>query len=129
MPESLGSALASDLLKRYPGKRGSRKVRAALARLKQEPPGRKRSKLEERFAPFLRRHRLPLPRFKDWIVLGDKRYQVDAAGRHQPHRRARRLGRTQLALGLPRRPRARPKADRRRLHGHAAHVESAGRRT
>jgi very-short-patch-repair endonuclease len=66
-----------DLLERYPGKRGSRKVRAALARLKQEPPGRKRSKLEERFVPFLRRHRLPLPRFNDWIVLGAKRYQVD----------------------------------------------------
>jgi very-short-patch-repair endonuclease len=66
-----------DLLKRYPGKRGSRKVRFALERLKEEPPGRKRSRLEERFAPFLRRHRLPLPRFNDWILLGSKRYQVD----------------------------------------------------
>jgi very-short-patch-repair endonuclease len=65
------------LLDRYPGKRGSRKVRFALQRLKEEPPGRKRSKLEERFAPFLRRHRLPLPRFNDWIVLGSKRYQID----------------------------------------------------
>jgi very-short-patch-repair endonuclease len=66
-----------DLVERYPGRRGIRKVRAALARLKEEPPGRKRSKLEERFAPFLRRHHLPLPRFNDWIVLGPKRYQVD----------------------------------------------------
>lgn len=66
-----------DLIERYPGKRGVRKVRAALERLKEEPPGRKRSKLEERFAPFLRRYRLPLPRFNDWIVLGSKRYQVD----------------------------------------------------
>jgi hypothetical protein len=71
-----------DLLERYPGKRGSRKIRFALQRLKEEPPGRKRSKLEERFAPFLRRHRLPLPRFNDWIVLGSKRYQVDC---HWPH--------------------------------------------
>jgi putative AbiEi antitoxin of type IV toxin-antitoxin system len=39
------------LLERYPGKRGSRKVRAALQRLKSEPPGRKRKGLEERFAP------------------------------------------------------------------------------
>ena len=39
--------------------------------------GRKRSKLEERFAPFLRRNRLPLPRFNDWISLGAKRYMVD----------------------------------------------------
>jgi very-short-patch-repair endonuclease len=39
--------------------------------------GRTRSRLEERFAPFLRRHRLPMPRFNDWILLGAKRYQVD----------------------------------------------------
>jgi hypothetical protein len=47
-----------DLLERYPGKRGSRTIRAALERLEEEPPGRKRLGLEERFAPFLR---LPLP--------------------------------------------------------------------
>ena len=66
-----------DLLERYPGKRGTRKVQLALERLKEAPVGRKRSPLEERFAPFLRRHRLRLPRFNDWILLGPKRYQVD----------------------------------------------------
>jgi very-short-patch-repair endonuclease len=66
-----------DLIARYRGKRGIRKVQLALDRLKEDPVGTKRSPLEERFAPFLRRHRLPLPRFNDWIVLGDKRYQVD----------------------------------------------------
>ncbi|MGN6275382.1 MAG: DUF559 domain-containing protein [Solirubrobacterales bacterium] len=66
-----------DLVERYPRKRGVRKVRLALDRLKEEPTGRKRSPLEERFAPFLRRYHLPLPRFNDWIVLGEKRYQVD----------------------------------------------------
>lgn len=71
-----------DLLERYPGKRGSRKVRFALNRITEEPPGRTRSKLEQRFAPFLRRHYLPLPRFNDWILLGPKRYQVDC---HWPH--------------------------------------------
>ena len=71
-----------DLLDRYPGKRGSRKLRFALRRLQEEPPGRKRSRLEERFAPFLRRHHLPLPRFNDWLLLGAKRYQVDC---HWPH--------------------------------------------
>lgn len=50
---------------------------AVLERLGEEPSGRKRSSLEERFAPFLRRHRLPQPRFNDWILLGGKRYQVD----------------------------------------------------
>src|SRR3954447_19340178 len=66
-----------DLVERYPGRRGVRKVRLALARITEEPSGRTRSKLEERFAPFLRRHRLPLPCFNDWILLGAKRYQVD----------------------------------------------------
>jgi very-short-patch-repair endonuclease/predicted transcriptional regulator of viral defense system len=66
-----------DLVERYPGRRGVRKVRLALERLEEEPEGRKRSKLEERFAPFLRRHRLPLPHFNDWILVGGKRFQVD----------------------------------------------------
>ena len=66
-----------ELLDRYPAKRGSRNLRYALQRLKEEPSGRKRSKLEERFAPFLRRHNLSLPRFNDWILLGSKRYRAD----------------------------------------------------
>ena len=66
-----------DLVERYPGRRGVRKVQVALERLEAEPPGRKRRGLEERFASFLRRHGLPLPRFNDWIILGAKRYQVD----------------------------------------------------
>jgi very-short-patch-repair endonuclease len=66
-----------DLLERNPGKRGARNLRFALRRLEEEPSGRKRSRLEERFAPFLRRYRLPMPRFNDWIVLGSKRFQVD----------------------------------------------------
>ena len=72
------------LLERYRGKRGSRKVQLALQRITEEPTGRKRSKLEERFAPFLRRHNLPLPRFNDWILLGPKRYRADC---HWPNRR------------------------------------------
>jgi very-short-patch-repair endonuclease len=66
-----------DLVERYPGRRGVKKVRLALQRVTEEPTGRKRSRLEERFAPFLRRHHLPMPRFNDWILLGPKRYQVD----------------------------------------------------
>jgi very-short-patch-repair endonuclease len=65
------------LLERHPGKRGSRHIRLALRRITEEPTGRKRSKLEERFAPFLRRHRLTLPRFNDWILLGSKRCRAD----------------------------------------------------
>jgi len=66
-----------DLVERYPGRRGVCKVRTALERLKEEPSGRRRSRLEERFVPFLPRHQLPQPRFNDWILLGGKRYQVD----------------------------------------------------
>jgi hypothetical protein len=67
-----------DLIERYPGRRGVRKVRLALNRLEKDPAGRKRSPLEERFSPFLRRFHLPLPRYNDWILLANgKRYQVD----------------------------------------------------
>lgn len=66
-----------DLVERYPGRRGVKRVRLALQRVTEEPTGRKRSVLEERFAPFIRRHHLPMPRFNDWILLGPKRYQVD----------------------------------------------------
>lgn len=66
-----------DLVERYPGRRGVKKVRLALQRITEEPTGRKRSRLEERFAPFIRRRHLPMPRFNDWILLGPKRYQVD----------------------------------------------------
>ena len=66
-----------DLLERYPGKGGSRKLCFALERLEEEPAGQKRSKLEQRFAPFLRRHHLPLPRFNDWLLINGKRFQVD----------------------------------------------------
>src|SRR4051812_13096895 len=57
-----------DLVERYPGRRGVRKVRLALQRITEEPTGRKRSKLEERFGPFLRSYHLPQPRFNDWIL-------------------------------------------------------------
>ena len=65
------------LVERYSGRRGVNKVRIAIARITEEPSGHTRSRLEERFAPFIRRHRLPMPRFNDWIMLGPKHYQVD----------------------------------------------------
>jgi very-short-patch-repair endonuclease len=66
-----------DLVERYPGRRGVRRVQAALERLESLPGGRRRSGLEERFIRFLRRNRLPRPHFNDWIVLGGRRFQVD----------------------------------------------------
>ena len=66
-----------DLVKRYPRRRGVARVRLALDRLDEEPEGRKRSRLEERFAPFLRQRDLPLPRFNDPILVAGRRYVVD----------------------------------------------------
>jgi very-short-patch-repair endonuclease len=66
-----------DLLTRYPGRRGVRRVRLALDRIREEPSGRRRSPLEERFVPFLRRHQLPIPRLNAWVEVRGKRYQVD----------------------------------------------------
>lgn len=66
-----------DLVGRYPGRRGVRRVRTALELLGQEQLGAMRSRLEEDFAAFLRRHGISLPRFNDWVVLGARRYQVD----------------------------------------------------
>lgn len=65
-----------DLLERYPRRRGSKAVRAALARGR-ESPGRIRSPLEERFLPFLDRHHLPRPRFNAWLEVAGERCQVD----------------------------------------------------
>ena len=65
-----------DLLDRYPRRRGARAVRAALARL-QESSGQVESRLEERFLPFLDRHRLPRPQFNAWLNAGGRRYRVD----------------------------------------------------
>jgi very-short-patch-repair endonuclease len=66
-----------DLVERYPGRRGIRKVKAALEALKDEPLDEYKSRFEERFAPFLARHSLPRTRFNQWILVGDKRIQVD----------------------------------------------------
>lgn len=66
-----------DLIERYQGRRGTARVRLALAHIEALPSGRVRSPLETRFLPFLRRHRLPRPRLNDWIVVGERRFQVD----------------------------------------------------
>jgi very-short-patch-repair endonuclease len=66
-----------DMIDRYPGRRGVRRIGEALSRIEALPAGRTRSRLEERFLLFLRRHGLPRPRLNDWIVVGDERFEVD----------------------------------------------------
>ncbi|MET0559813.1 MAG: DUF559 domain-containing protein [Solirubrobacterales bacterium] len=65
-----------DLLARYPRRPGAKAVRSALSRV-HEAPGQIRSRLEERFLPFLDRYRLPRPRLNVWLELGGERVQVD----------------------------------------------------
>jgi hypothetical protein len=66
-----------DLVERYPGRRGIRKVTTALEGLKDEPVGEQKNPLEERFAPFCRAHGIPLPRLNHPIEAGGKTYLVD----------------------------------------------------
>lgn len=66
-----------DLVERYRGRRGIRRVRAALEGLKDEPVGELKSALEERFARFCRAQRLPLPHFNAPIVIGGKTFHLD----------------------------------------------------
>jgi hypothetical protein len=65
-----------DLVERYPGHRGIRNARAALARLK-ESPGETEEGLEERFLAFLDAYRLPRPAFNIWLEAQGHRYMVD----------------------------------------------------
>ena len=119
-----------DLVERYPGRRGIRKVKAALEALKDEPLDERKSRFEERFAPFLRRHRLPRARFNHWILLGDKRFQVDCLwpGQRQIVELDGWEGhKTRTAF---REDRARDRAPaRRRLRRDPPHLEPARRRT
>jgi very-short-patch-repair endonuclease len=64
------------LLTRYPRHRGARAARECLAR-RAETPGRARGWLEERFLPFLRVHRLPIPQLNVWIEAGERSFEVD----------------------------------------------------
>jgi len=73
-----------DLLERHPGHRGTRAIRACLARREPstgggaEPaPERIRSPLEERFLPFLDHHGLLCPRFNAQVEAGGRWHEVD----------------------------------------------------
>jgi hypothetical protein len=64
------------LLERHPRHRGARVIRSCLAR-RRETPGSPRDWLEQRFLPFLDRHRLPRPSLNAWLEVGGRRYQAD----------------------------------------------------
>jgi hypothetical protein len=72
-----GDVSLPTLLDRHPHHRGAPHVRTCLDRLHDDPGGRIRSPLEERFLPFLDAHRIPRPLLNSWLTVGDVRFQVD----------------------------------------------------
>lgn len=79
----LGDTLSlADVVARYPGKRGIRKVRAILAE------GRigadvTREELEERFLRFIRRSKLPRPRTNQLVDTARRTYECDCVWQQQ----------------------------------------------
>jgi very-short-patch-repair endonuclease len=65
------------LLARHPKHPGTPVCREALERLRDDPGGRIRSDLEERFIAFLDAKKIPRPRLNAWLSIGEDRYQVD----------------------------------------------------
>lgn len=68
------------LIDRYPGHRGNRAARTALARLG-ETPGETEEGLEERFLAFLDAHGLLRPELNAWLEAQGHRYKVDCLWR------------------------------------------------
>jgi very-short-patch-repair endonuclease len=72
-----GEVSLPTLLARHPQHPGARACREALEHLRNDPGGRIRSDLEERFITFLDAKKIPRPRLNVWLSIGDDRYQVD----------------------------------------------------
>jgi very-short-patch-repair endonuclease len=72
-----GAVSLPALLARHPNHRGAQACREALDHLRDDPGGRLRSDLEERFIAFLDAKRIPRPRLNAWLSVGDDRFQVD----------------------------------------------------
>jgi very-short-patch-repair endonuclease len=68
-----------DLLARYPGRAGTKVLRAVLG----EPLRRTRSELELAFLEFLARLRLPLPETNVWLKIGNDWIEADCVWRRQ----------------------------------------------
>lgn len=68
------------LLQRYPGRRGSRRLREAWER-SQEVAGITRSPLERRFLRFLAEHNLPMPETNVRLHLDSRRVELDCLWR------------------------------------------------
>ncbi len=71
------------LLVHHPGKRGARAVRTCLIRLGRGPKGRRRSKLEDKFATLLAQTDLPQPELNALLDLGGRKIEADCLWRAQ----------------------------------------------
>jgi very-short-patch-repair endonuclease len=79
----LGDALSlDDLLRRYPGRRGTRAIMAILHAARAGAT-RTRSDLEEAFIGFLESNRLPRPETNVWVRAGARWFEVDCLWRDQ----------------------------------------------
>jgi very-short-patch-repair endonuclease len=65
------------LLDRHPNHPGASPCRIALDHVRDDPGGRLRSDLEQRFVAFLDAHRIPRPRLNFWLTINEDRFQVD----------------------------------------------------
>jgi hypothetical protein len=65
------------LIKRHPRHPGADIAEVCLERLRDDPGGRLRSDLEERFITFLDAKGIPRPRLNPWLSIDDDRFQVD----------------------------------------------------
>jgi hypothetical protein len=72
-----GKVSVPTLLARHPNHRGAQACREALEHVRDDPGGRIRSDLEERFIAFLDANEIPRPRLNPWLSLGEVRLQVD----------------------------------------------------
>lgn len=72
-----GAVSLPAVLARHPNHRGARACREALEHLRDDPGGRIRSDLEERFIAFLDANNIPRPRLNAWLSVDEDRYQVD----------------------------------------------------
>jgi very-short-patch-repair endonuclease/predicted transcriptional regulator of viral defense system len=76
------TALLADAVYARAGHRGMKQMRRTLIHLG-EAPGLIRSKLEQEFLAFLRRHRLPFPELNVELRIGNRKIEADCVWRQQ----------------------------------------------
>jgi hypothetical protein len=70
-----------DLLGRHPRRHGAPAIRECLRRRRELPAGVTRGELEACFLSFLDREGIPRPSPNAWVMLGERRFQVDCLWR------------------------------------------------